>query len=104
MSRHPFTCRVTVAPDVLFRLVGEEAVLLNLETELYLGLDAVGTRMWTVLTESPSIQAAYDVLREEYDVDPERLIADVAGFLGKLEDEQLVEIGLNEPVSSDKSQ
>jgi len=29
-----FSSHVTIAPDVLFRLVGDEAVLLNLKTEL----------------------------------------------------------------------
>ena len=41
-----FSERLTVAPDVLFRLVGDEGVLLNLNTTLYLGLNPVGTRMW----------------------------------------------------------
>ena len=47
-----FTDRVRVTPDVLFRVMGEEAVLVNLTTERYLGLDPVGTRMWSVLTRS----------------------------------------------------
>jgi len=33
---------------------------LNLKREDYLGLDAVGTRMWTLLTEMDSIQNAYE--------------------------------------------
>ena len=57
-----FSDRVRVAPDVLFRLVGEEAVLVNLQTERYLGLNPVGTRMWSVLSSASSIQAAYDEL------------------------------------------
>ena len=55
-----FSERLTVAPDVLFRLVGDEGVLLNLNTTLYLGLNPVGTRMWNALTSAGSIQAAYD--------------------------------------------
>src|ERR1700746_2734056 len=89
----PFSSRATVAPDVLFRLVGDEAVLLNLKTELYLGLDPVGTRMWHVLKDAPSIQAAYDTLLGEYEVEPERLQADLDEFLGKLVEQKLVEIG-----------
>jgi hypothetical protein len=38
----PFSERLSVAPDVLFRLVGDEGVLLNLNTTLYLGLNPVG--------------------------------------------------------------
>ena len=87
-----FSQRVTVAPDVLIRIVGDEAVLLNLKTEMYLGLDAVGTRMWTVLSDAPSLQAAYDVLLEEYAVVPDRLRQDLEAFLSKLLEQGLVEI------------
>jgi hypothetical protein len=38
-----FADRATHSPDVMFRTVGDEAVLMNLKTELYLGLDPVGT-------------------------------------------------------------
>jgi hypothetical protein len=65
MTMVSFSERLTVAPDVLFRLVGDEGVLLNLNTTLYLGLNPVGTRMWNALTSSSSIQAAYDTLLAE---------------------------------------
>lgn len=88
-----FSQRVTIAPDVLFRLMGEEAVLLNLKTELYLGLDAVAARLWTVLKDAPSIQAAYDALVDEYEVPPERLRQDLDEFLDKLLEQGLIEVG-----------
>lgn len=87
-----FTERVTIAPDVLFRSVGDEAVLLNLKTELYLGLDPVGTRIWTVLQESASVQEAFDKLLGEYEVDAPKLRADMEEFLAQLKDQQLIEI------------
>jgi len=98
------TSRVKVAEDVLFRQVGEEAVLLNLKTELYLGLDAVGARMWQLLTEGASIGAAYDQLLQEYDVDPARLQSDLDGFLNKLSEQYLIEVVPSEPTASGASQ
>src|SRR2546428_9322199 len=89
---HPFTFRVSVAPDVLFQVMGEEAVMLNLKTELYLGLDAVGTRMWILLTESASIQLAYNSLLGEYDVEPARLERDLNEFIDKLLEQSLIEL------------
>src|SRR5262245_36173601 len=88
-----FDQRVAVAPDVLFRLVGDEAVLLNLKTELYLGLDPVGTRMWNVLKEAATIPAAYDTLLAQQAVQPERLRGDLDELLGKLMEQKLIEIG-----------
>lgn len=90
---HSFDSRATIQPDVLFRVVGQEAVLLNLKTELYLGLDPVGTEMWLTLTNTPSIQNAYDTLLQEYDVEPERLRQDLNNFVDKLVKQQLIEIG-----------
>ena len=87
-----FSSRVTIAPDVMFRMVGDEAVLLNLKTELYLGLDPVGTRMWTVLQESPSIHAAYEALLGEYDVEGDRLRTDMDEFLDQLIEQKLIEV------------
>ncbi|OLE09742.1 MAG: hypothetical protein AUI36_41315 [Cyanobacteria bacterium 13_1_40CM_2_61_4] len=89
---HPFTSRVSVAPSVLFQVVGEEAVMLNLKTELFLGLDAMGTRMWTLLTESPSIQLAYNSLLGEYDVEPARLQRELNEFINKLLEQSLIEL------------
>ena len=48
-----FSSRVTTAPDVMLRIIGDEAVILNLKNELYLGLDPVGTRMWTISRALP---------------------------------------------------
>ena len=86
-----FSDRVMVAPDVLFRLAGEEAVLLNLNTEQYLGLNLVGTRMWSVLSSASSIQAAYDELLQEYEVEPAQLRADVEEFIEQLLRQKLIE-------------
>ena len=87
-----FAMRVVTAPDVMFRAVGDESVLLNLTSELYLGLDPVGTRMWNVLMSASDIQSAFDTLLAEYDAQPEQLRQDLQEFLGKLQENGLIEI------------
>ena len=69
--------RVRVADDVLISNLQEESVILNLDSERYYGLDDVGTRFISVLNESESIEAAYEVLRDEYEVDPHSLRQDL---------------------------
>src|SRR5919199_3561270 len=86
-----FSDRLSVAPDVLFRVLGDEAVLVNLQTQRYLGLNGAGTRMWTLLGSASSIQDAYDRLLEEYDVDPAQLHADLEEFIDRLMDQALVQ-------------
>ena len=96
-----FSSRVTTAPDVMFRIIGDEAVILNLKSELYLGLNPVGTRFWTVLHDASSIEAAYESLLDEFDVAPERLRRDMDQFLGQLLDQKLVEITPSEVTPSE---
>ena len=63
--------------DVLISNLQEESVILNLDSERYYGLDDVGTRFLSVLNTSDSIEAAYEVLRDEYDVDAHNLRQDL---------------------------
>ena len=84
--------RVTAPDGVLVRELEGESVLLNLNSESYFGLDVVGTRMWAVLTASPSIEAAYEILVYEYEVEPENLRADLSTFIEKLAQAGLIEV------------
>jgi hypothetical protein len=43
--------RVKVNDDVLFQELQGEAVLLNLKSGVYFGLDPVGTRIWQLFAE-----------------------------------------------------
>jgi len=83
--------RLTAPEHVMFRELDGEAVLLNLHNEMYYGLDEVGTRMWTLLTTSDSVQAAMDAMLEEFDVTPEVLEQDVAKMIKELQTNGLLE-------------
>ena len=85
-----FSSKIVVPDTVLFRELDGESVLLNLNTESYLGLDDVGTRMWALFTTEPSIQAAYDKLLAEYDVTLEVFYYDVEILLGQMLEHGLV--------------
>ena len=85
-----FDQRVTARQDTLVNVVDEEAVILNLKSECYFGLDKVGTSMWNALTTSESIQAAYESLLNRYDVDGATLRDDLVGFVEKLVEKDLV--------------
>ena len=87
-----FDAQVRVPDNVLFRQLEDESVLLHLKKEIYYGLDDVGTRIWTALTQSETIQAAFDVLAAEYDVEPERLQRDLSGLVHNLVDKGLLEV------------
>lgn len=87
-----FQSRVTIRPNVLFREIENESVLLNIETEYYFGLDEVGTQMWNTLVSSMSLQEAYDTLLELYDIDANQLKQDLLELITQLVNNQLIEI------------
>ena len=79
-----FSDRVRVPDDVLLSNLQEESVILNLDSERYYGLDDVGTRFLSVLNTSDSIEAAYEKLIQEYDVDEEVLRKDLLTLVENL--------------------
>ena len=90
----PVTFDQKLAPtqDTLINVIEGESVLLNLKSESYFGLDQVGTRMWTLLTTSDSIQSAYEALLDEFDVGADRLRQDMGELIEKLIANGLVEV------------
>jgi hypothetical protein len=87
-----FSEHVAVKPDTLVNVISGESVLLNLSSDCYFGLDEIGTEMWRHLTAEASIQAAYEKLLNEYEVDAETLKADLSSFVEKLVENKLVEL------------
>ena len=87
-----FTDQISIKPDTLVNVISGESVLLNLSSDAYFGLDQIGTDMWQCLTAERTIQAAYEKLLDEYDVDAETLRADLTSFVEKLVEHQLVEV------------
>ncbi len=87
-----FGQRVSVPADTLMNEVAGESVLLSLKSERYFGLDDVGTAMWRALTNAGSIQASYERLLTEFDVEPKRLRQDLSDFVGTLVEHELIEV------------
>jgi hypothetical protein len=68
---------VRIPDNVATRMIANETVLLNLDTGIYFGLDAVGTRFIELLESDGTLASAYRIMLEEYDVKPETLEADL---------------------------
>jgi len=84
--------RASHSDEVLIQDVGGEAVLLDLASEQYFGLDPVGTRIWTLLGEDDRLQAVSDRLCAEYDADPARITSDLLALVEKLAAAGLVKL------------
>ena len=82
-----------ISPDVLFRELEGESVLLNLATEQYYVLDDVGTRMWQLLAQHQEVDAVIPLLMEEYDVSEDRVRGDLSSLIAGLAAAGLVQAG-----------
>jgi len=83
-------CRkLAINESVVCAELDDEMVLLNVETGIYFGLDAVGTRIWALLTQGATEDEIVSQLLDEYEVQPTELRADVSSFLDTLQSKGL---------------
>lgn len=82
---------LSIPPQVMSRLVGEETVILDLASGIYFGLDGVGKRIWEVLADGNTLGQIAAVIAEEYEVDDARAKADVVEFANELLSRGLLE-------------
>jgi hypothetical protein len=75
---------VHVGEDVVFRELDGEAVILNLQSGVYFGLDAVGTRIWQLCGQHGSLRSVWQAMRDEFDAPAEDLEADLLTFIDEL--------------------
>jgi hypothetical protein len=82
---------VTAKDQVWCELVGE-AVILNLKSGIYYGLNTVGARVWSLIQEPQTVSVVLDTLLEEYDVEPDRCESDLLALLQDLAGRELIEV------------
>jgi precorrin-6B methylase 2 len=90
--------RLRVHRSVLSRELAGETVLLNLESGVYYGLDAVGTRAWNLLAEERTLADVCTIMLKEFEVTHDTLQQDLTTLVRELCEKQLLV-----PVSSELS-
>jgi hypothetical protein len=78
------------SPDVVWRDLEGEAVLLDLASGTYFGLNDVGTRIWQLLSAGEPVNRIAEVLTGEYDVSSDDARRDVEALLAELRARKLV--------------
>ena len=86
---------ITIPEDVLVRELDGEAVLLNLKTGIYFGLNAEALRIWQLLAEKGSLEEILEAMCREYDADARVLERDLLDLC-----QQLCDRGLGVVISS----
>lgn len=93
------TARYAIPSEVIDRRVDDETVILHLGTNIYYGVDPVGSRMWELIVSGQSLMQIRDKLLLEYDVEAEELEQD----LRRLAMELLIRGLINDDSSSSGS-
>lgn len=76
--------QLSIPPQVMSRLVGEETVLLDLSSGIYFGLDGVGKRIWETVADGQSLAQTIAVITSEFEVEEPQAEADVVEFASNL--------------------
>jgi hypothetical protein len=84
--------RVQCSGEVLVQEIGGEAVLLDLASERYFGLDPVGTRIWQLLADAHSLAQVHQALCSEFEAAPECIGEDLLALVGQLSEAGLVQV------------
>lgn len=72
--------------------LGGEAVILDLKSGVYYGLNNVGTRIWNLLQEPKTINEIKDAILEEYEVEPNCCQHELLSLLQELLAVGLIEV------------
>jgi hypothetical protein len=80
-----------ISKEVIFQELDGEAVLLNMQSGIFFGLNPVAKRMWELLNELGQAERVLTQMLQEYEASEEQLRQDLIDFIEKLKSKGLVE-------------
>lgn len=75
-----------VSPEILWRVVGDEALLLDTISGNYFSLDPIATEIWLRLNKGEESDKVADAIAESYSIDTVRARADITDLISDLRD------------------
>ena len=72
--------------------IDDEAALLNLDTGVYYGLDAMGAYIWKLIQTPVTVSALREQLLSDYEADAAVIEADLRAFLVTMSEAGLVQL------------
>jgi len=84
---------VSVPEGVLSRDLDGETVLLNLDTGIYFGLDAVGTDMWQAIRATKALGEAVEAMCDQYAADQTQVQDDLLRLANEMLRKGLLQAG-----------
>ena len=84
--------RIMRLADIAWRMVDEEAVLVNVKKDEVIHLDPVGSFIWSRMDGQASMQEIADAVVEEFEIDLETALEDSLDFARHLLEQGAVEV------------
>ena len=73
-------------PGILWRVVGDEALLLDTTSGNYFSLDPIATEIWVMLNNGDEADQIASAVSERYSIDAGRAQDDIADLIKDLQD------------------
>ena len=86
------TATISPAQNQIASELGGEAVILNLTSGTYYGLNEVGARVWELIQQPCTFASILESLISEYEVDASVCEQDLAKILVEMQDAHLIEV------------
>ncbi|HEY3037865.1 MAG TPA: PqqD family protein [Pyrinomonadaceae bacterium] len=77
-------------PNVLFKRLGDEMVLFNLDTDHFYELNGPAARFWELLSAGHDTAQVSEQMLDEFAVDRDQLASEAGALLASLQQEGLV--------------
>ncbi|MGD1855039.1 MAG: lasso peptide biosynthesis PqqD family chaperone [Leptolyngbyaceae cyanobacterium] len=83
---------ISTTPDQIASELDGEAVILNLATGMYYGLNELGARIWELIQTPCTFDSILHHLLEEYEVQPDICQNDLTKILIEMKEASLIEV------------
>ena len=84
---------VRAAKELASCKIADETIILSLDSGIYFGLNAIGTRIWSLLQEPGPVSRIVAAILDEYEVQPDRCEQEVIALLQDLTAQRLIDVG-----------
>ena len=78
--------------EVIQSKIGDELVMLDVESGYYFGLNSVASVIWDLMKEKINLNSMVESLMQEYDIDKETCEADTLELLEKMIEKKIIRI------------
>ena len=92
MGAISLTTRLSVSNQLVTQSLDDELVMLDFGSETYFGLDEISTRAWQLIEMRGTLLGVLEELGDDYEVEQERLSADLIAFAEHLREKGLLHV------------